>query len=215
MAGSSTDRPLRPWAFLAAAGALACLAACAPARQPGPLLLHPVPPPVEGYSLAQGAIVFAGPDFTVSARPWDYRLVAQELAAGGGPSPFGDGEEGAGRFLFVRLRFENRSTRTLVFNPLRASLLQEGEGPLVPLENSDLFAFAGEDLPGAEARGRTFRRIAFDGAATVRAGETLERLLVFATPEQMKREVGLALDDLWAGSTSYDLRFPFEAYPGK
>ena len=198
---------------LAAVGLAVLLAACAAPKSRGPLLLHPVPPAAGDYALTQGAIVFSGPDFTVSARPWDPRLIARELIGTGEPSPFGEGEEGAERFLFVRLRLDNRSSRTLVFNPLRAALLREGEAPLVPLENSDLLAFADEGIAAAEARSRVFRRMSFDGAATVRSGEALERYLVFPAPEKSAKELTLALDEIWWGSTSYDLRFGFEAYP--
>jgi hypothetical protein len=194
---------------------LALAAACATAEPQGPLLLHPVPPAADGYALVQGAIVFSGPGFTVSARPWDYRLVAAEIARSGEPNPFGAGEEATGRFLFVRVRFENRSTRSLVFNPLRAALVCEGETPIVPVENADLVAFAGEGIAAAEALARAFRRLSFDLTATVPAGGTLERYLVFPAPqEHPRKELALQLDDLWLGPSSFDLRFPFEAYPG-
>jgi hypothetical protein len=175
-----------------------------------------MPPTTEKYSLSQGAIVFAGPDFTVSARPWDYRLVAEEFRRAGEPCPFGDDEAAVGRFLFFRVRLENRSARTLVFNPMRASLLRDGEAPELPLENSDLFAFAGDDLAGAEARGRGFRRVSFDITATVRPGQTLERYLVFRAPaEPAKEQFALTLEDLWLDAKSFDLTFVFESFPGK
>lgn len=198
-----------------AALVLGVLVACGPRALRGPLLLHPTPPSVDGYALDQGAIVYSGPEFSVSARPVDYRLVAKEAALSGEPSPFGEGEEGAGRFLFVRVRLENRSKRALVFNPMRASLLRSEEAPLVPLENSDLVMFAGDDLAGAESVARSFRRLCFDGTTTVRALSSTERLLVFPAPEEAGKEMTLAIDDLWLGSASVDLRFAFEVYPGK
>ncbi|HEY6000512.1 MAG TPA: hypothetical protein VI078_14585 [bacterium] len=204
--------------FLGLALAVALAGACAtPAATPkGPLLLHPVPPVAKGYSLVQGAIVYAGSGVTISARPWDYRLVAQELARSGEPNPFGASEEATGRFLFIRVRLENRSARTLVFNPLRATLVQEGETPIIPVENGDLVAFAGEDIVAAEALARTFRRLSFDLTATVPAGGTLERYLVFRAPDGgPKKLLELRLDDLWLGPTAFDLRFPFELFPGK
>lgn len=213
-----TDRPRpRTRAPLLAACALALLCGCAAQKKPqGPLLLHPVPPPAaaEGYALAQGAIVYTTPGFTVSARPWDYRLVAQELANAGEPNPFGKDEAATGKFLFVRLRFENRSTKTLVFNPMLASLAREGEAPIVPVENADLVAFADENIAAAEALARIFRRLSFDLTATVPAGGTLERYLVFPSPKEPDKAILLRLDDLWLGSTSFDLIFPFETYPG-
>lgn len=199
-------------------GALAMLAvvmsACA-VKSTGPLLLHPVPPTTEKYSLAQGAIVFAGPDFSVSARPWDYRLIAEEFRRTGEPCPFGKDDAEVGRFLFFRVLFENRSARTLVFNPMRASLLREGEAPEIPLENSDLFAFAGEDLVGAEARSKAFRRVSFDISVTIRSGQTLERYLVFRAPEEAAKRIAITIDDLWLDTKSFDLHFVFETFPGK
>ena len=201
---------------LAAAAALAVLVtACATPKPAGPLLLHPVPPTVDKYSLVQGAVVFSGPDFSVSARPWDYRLVAEEFRRTGEPCPFGKDDTEVGRFLFFRVRLENRSARTLVFNPMRASLLREGEAPVPPLENSDLFAFAGDDLAGTEARSRAFRRVSFDITATIRPGQSLERYLVFRSPEDAITQIVLELDDLWLDTKSFGLNFVFETFAGK
>lgn len=179
----------------------------------GPFLVHPVPPTAEGYSLAQGALVFTGPEFTVSARPWDWRLVEKEFRDACENNPFGSKPGDTGRFLFFRVRLENRSTQPLVFNPLRSSVLREGEAPLLPLENSDLFAFSGGEK-GVEALARVFRRVSFDGTATVKAGGSEERYLVFRSPAEAKL-LSLELDEVWVGSASFTLRFPFEAFPGK
>ena len=204
--------PLAAWAL---ACVLAGAASCAtPAPPPGPVLLHPVPPTAEPYALVQGAIVFTGPDFTVSARPWDYRLVVQDIAKAGELNPFGEGEEPAGHFLFIRVRLENRSTRKLIFNPMRATLVRDNETPLVPLENSDLVFFVGEDMTAAEARAKVFRGMSFDLTVTVPPGGTLERYLVFPAPEELTKPPMLHIDDLWVGPATYDLRFPFEFYPG-
>ena len=219
--GSSVTEPRKPAhgsraGRLAAAAALALVvAACATPKPTGPLLLHPVPPTIDKYSLAQGAIVFSGPDFSVSVRPWDYRLVAEEFRRTGEPCPFGKDDTEVGRFLFFRVLLENRSARTLVFNPMRASLRREGEAPVIPLENSDLFTFTGEDLAGAEARGRAFRRVSFDITATIRPGQSLERYLVFRSPEEAFKPIGLELDDLWLDTKSFNLNFVFEAFAGK
>jgi hypothetical protein len=218
--GSFVTEPRKPVSGsrarrLAAATALAAVVAACATKPTGPLLLHPVPPIVDKYSLAQGAIVFSGPDFSVSARPWDYRLVAEEFRRAGEPCPFGKDDAEVGRFIFFRVLLENRSTRTLVFNPMRASLLREGEAPLIPLENSDLFAFAGEDLAGAEALGRAFRRVSFDITVTVRPGQSLERYLVFRSPDEAITQVVLELDDLWLDTKSFGLKFVFEAFLGK
>ena len=219
--GSFVTEPRRPARgrrarLLAVAAALAFVhASCATPKPTGPLLLHPVPPSLERYSLVQGALVFSGPDFSVSARPWDYRLVAEEFRRTGEPCPFGKDDEEVGRFLFFRVRLENRSTGTLVFNPMRASLLRENEAPLAPLENSDIFAFAGEDLAGAEARGQVFRRMSFDITATIRPGQSLERYLVFRSPPEFVQRLALEIDDLWLDAKSFTLHFIFEAFPGK
>jgi len=198
----------------ALAATVALLVGCATAVK-GPLLLHPVPPTLEKYSLTQGALVFSGPDFSVSARPWDYRLVAEEFRAAGETCPFGTDDTQVGRFVFFRVRLENRSTRTLVFNPMRASLLIEGEPPLIPLENSDLFAFTSEDSTGVEERGRAFRRTCFDLPVTIRPGQSVERYLVFTSPEDPPQRVAVELGDLWLDSKSFTLHFVFETFPGK
>lgn len=213
--GNAADTRRRAWSLAACALVLLCACAAPPKKPRGPLLLHPVPPAAKGYALAQGAIVYTDPGFTVSARPWDYRLVAEEIARSGEPNPFGKDEAATGRFLFVRLRLENRSTRSLVFNPMRAALAMEGEAPILPVDIADLIAFAGEEIAAAEELARSFRRLSFDLTATVPAGGTLERYLVFPAPGELpKRQLVLQLDDLWLGASGFDLRFPFEAYPG-
>jgi len=205
----------RARSFAAAVAFAAVVAACATPKPAGPLLLHPVPPTVEKYSLSQGAIVFSGPGFSVSARPWDYRLVAEEFRRSGESCPFGDDDAQVGRFLFFRVLLDNRSTHTLVFNPMWASLLRQGEAPLIPLENSDLFMFAGDEQAGAEARGRAFRRVSFDITATIRPGQTLERYLVFRSPDEAVKRITLEIADLWLDAKSFDLKFVFDVFPGK
>jgi hypothetical protein len=201
--------------FARAAGGALLLALCSACATSGPLLLHPVPPTQEQYSLSQGAIVYAGPDFSVSVRPWDYRLLADEYRAAGEACPFGVDNAQVGRFFFFRVRIENRSTRTLVFNPMRSSVLREGEAPLIPLENSDLFAFMADDLAAAEGRAKAFRRTCFDITATIRPGQTLERYLVFNAPEEVPKQLLLELNDLWLDTKSFSLKFLFDAFPGK
>ncbi len=218
MVSSATESPRaarRKWAKLLAAGAMlsTIVVACAAAK--GPFLMHPLPPTDKNYSLSQGAIVFSGPDFSVSARPWDYRLVAEEFRRSGEPCPFGENDAQIGRFLFFRVLFDNRSTRTLVFNPMRASLQTKEATPGTPLGDSDLLAFAGEDLAGAEARSRAFRRVSFSITATLRPGQSVERYLVFLSPEEAAKQIVLELDDVWLDTKSFNLKFNFEAFPGK
>ena len=219
MENCAADRKRGRWlcrhALVLAACTVALAGACASTAPKGPVLLHPAPPAAKDYALVQGAIVYSGDGFSVSARPWDYRLVAAEVARSGEPSPFGKDEEAAGRFLFVRLRFENLSTKTLLFNPMRAALVEGTEAPILPVENADLVAFAGDDLASAEALARTFRRMSFDLTASVPPGGTLERYLIFLTPEEPPKKLELELEDLWLGSSSFDLLFPFETFEGK
>lgn len=189
------------------------LVSCAGPGAKGPFLLHPLPPTAEHYALAQGALVYTDPGFTVAVRPWDWRLVEEEFRRTGEKNPFGSEEGETGRFLFFRIRLENLSPQPLVFNPLRASIPREGEAPIVPVENSDLYMLAPEEQD-VEALGKVFRRVSFDGAVSLRQGGSREQYLVFPAPEKAKTII-LTLDDIWRGGKSYDLRFVFEAFPGK
>jgi hypothetical protein len=205
-------RRLAPLLLTAALAALP--GACAAPKPVGPLLMHPLPPVAEGYALSQGALVFTGPGFTVSARPWDWRLVEEEFRRAGEPCPFGATPEEVSRFLYFRIRLESHAPQALVFNPLRSAVLRTDESPLLPLENSDLFAFADLEQQKAEALGKAFRRTCFSGTTTLHAGGAVERYLVFRAPEEAKL-LTLELDDLWLGPVSFTLRYVFEAYPGK
>jgi len=177
----------------------------------GPLLLHPLPPTAEHYAMVQGALVYSEAGLLVSVRPWDWRLVEEEFRRGGMKSPYGDRDGDASHFFFLRVRFENRSAVTLVFNPLGASL-RSGEEPTPALETSDLYALAGDE-PDLPARAAAFRRSTFEGLAQVRPGESLERYLVFPQP-QGATQVVVALRDLYLGKRGFDLEFPFETFPG-
>lgn len=204
--------PRRVGARAGAPLAVAVLAAACAAAGGGPLLLHPAPPAADGYRLDVGALVFEGRGISVTARPMDWRLVEEELRAAG-PNPFGDGEAGTGRFVFIRLRVENRSAETLVLNPLRATLLHEERTPYLPVEHSDLLMLSGSD-PAAAARGAAFRRCCLDQTLTLRAGGSAERYLVFRSPGR-EGEMSLVLDEVWLGTSALELRFPFEAFPGR
>jgi hypothetical protein len=175
--------------------------------------MHPVPPVIESYALEQGALVYTDPGFTVTVRPWDWRLAEEEIARATETSPFGDKPGDAGRFLFFRIRFTNRAAQPLVFNPLQATVHCEGEAPILPVENSDLYLLAPENSESDE-RGKVFRQLTFHETVHLRPGGTIERYLVFPAPEAAKAVV-LALDDLWLGPKSRDLRFVFELFPGK
>lgn len=177
------------------------------------MLLHPIPPTAERYSLSQGALVYTDTGFIVSVRPWDWRLVEEEFRRAGEKNPFGSEEGETGRFLFLRIRLENRSSQPLVFNPLRASLFRGEEAPILPVENSDLYMLAPAEQD-VEALGKAFRRVSFDGIVNLRPTERQERYLVFPAPEKAK-ELQLILEDLWLGTKSHDLSFAFEAFPGK
>ena len=219
MENCATDRGLRRRGArgrtLSLAACLLALAGACATPATGPLLLHPVPPVEKDYALVQGAIVYSGPGFTISARPWDYRLVVEEITRSGGRNPFGEGESAAGNFIFIRVRLENRAAKSLLFNPMRATMTEGTETPLTPVENADIVAFADENSAAAEELARAFRKLSFDLTATVPAGGTLERYLIFRAPEEHPKALELQLDDLWLGSTSFDLRFRFETYPGK
>jgi hypothetical protein len=219
MENCATDRGLRrPGSRGRALSLAACLLALAGAcatPATGPILLHPVPPAEKDYALVQGAIVYSGPGFTISARPWDYRLVVEEITRSGGRNPFGEGESAAGGFIFIRLRLENRAGKSLLFNPMRATMTEGTEAPLTPVENADIVAFADEESAAAEELARAFRQLSFDLTATVPAGGTLERYLIFRAPEEHPKALELRLEDLWLGATSFDLSFRFETYPGK
>jgi len=211
MARSSAE-PVRSIRAVVAAAALLLAGACA-APVKGPVLLHPTPPTAERYALVQGAVVYEDGQLRVEARPWDWRLVEDEVREAGGPSPFGEAPGETGRFVFVRVSFENRSADTLVYNAMRSSLVQPHESPVLPLETSDLFAFSGEDRD-VEARARTFRQLCYDGTVSLPAGGKIEAYLVFPAPKTTKA-TELVLDEVWIGSRSRVLRFPFEVYPGK
>ena len=49
----------------------------------------------------------------------------------------------------------------------------------------------------------------------MRPGQSLERYLAFRAPKGTGKPLTFAIRDLWLGGTSFDLAFPFEAYPGQ
>lgn len=179
------------------------LASCASGLRGGPLLLHPVPPQAERYVLSQGALVFEGHGFRVTARPVDWRVAAKD---------FDREAADLADFVFFSLRFENSTNQSIFFNPVRATIYTQKRDFSLSLDLADIYAMNRED-PGLEATMKHFRDISYDGSVTVRPGKSEERYLVFPVPKGKLKTIELTLDDLFVGSESFDVAFLFEAFP--
>jgi len=198
--------------LLAAVVAGILFAGCA-GRVKGPVLLHPLPPEKEGYTLTKGALVFDSSVFRVTARPVDWRVVESELNQEGAFSPFGTKKGSHSPFVFFSLLIENLSDQPLYFSTFRSSVASSRSPLNLPLDLSDLYIIY-EGAPDLERRALAFKETCYDGAVTVSSGESIERYLVFEPPSGKKaRNVELVLDEIFIGTDSFQLRFPFEVFP--
>jgi len=179
------------------------IASCASGLEGGPILLHPVPPGAGPYRLTQGALVFDGPDFRVSARPVDWRTAEDQYGKEAGD---------LSGYVFLSVRFENSSRQSIFFNPVRTTMYTQKRSFSVPLDVSDIY-FMNRDDPEMEERLKKYRELSFDGSATVVPGATEERYLVFPVPTGKLEVLELVVDDLHVGTRSFNLSFLFEAFP--
>jgi len=205
---SSLERRL----FIVPLAAAALIFSCARGEK-WPALLHPVPPEAAQYALDRGAQLFLGPGFKVWVRPLDWKLVGRRYRAAAMPLPYGEDEAALSFFVFFSVRLENTSEEKLFFNPRRVSAFAGSVAPRAPLEISDIYRVNAGDAD-VEARARSFRDTSFDGNVTVDQGEAVEKYLVFLPPRGKFRTVEVVVDDLYLGSTAFDLTFAFEAFPG-
>lgn len=192
--------------------ALAALFGGCTGRGKGPLLLHPLPPAAEGYTLSDGALRYEAPGLRVTARPVDSRLVEKEYRESGKVSPFGPEEGAFSPFIIFSLLLENTSGKKIDFSTYRVILLSRRPNLVVPLDISDIYLM-GRESPDIRERALSFQETCFNGPISVDKDTSVERYLVFPTPEGKSKTLTLALDDLYLGLESYDLEFVFETFP--
>lgn len=207
MARSKTEGRLL---FMVIPAAALFLSACSGMAK-GPLLLHPIPPTAPDYSLTRGALLYSGPGFRITARPFDWRFVEEKFRKTGRPTLFGSEEGAFSRFIFFSVIIENDSSQSLIFNPTGATATTEGMGLDVPLEISDIYRL-NRGAPDLEERGRSFTENAFDGMTVVGPGQSLERYLIFPAPKKKTKTYKLDLENIYLGSESLDLSFLYEAF---
>jgi hypothetical protein len=197
--------------FLTAATTVILLSACA-GRGKGPLLLHPIPPQSEGYTLNSGALEYEVPGMKVTARPLDWRLVEKNYREKGPVSPFGEEEGALSSFVFFSLLLENNSDQKIDFSTFRVILYSKIVDLVVPLDLSDIYYMSG-GAPNLQERALSFQETCFDGPTVVYPNSSEERYLVFETPPGKAKTFTLSLSDIYLGVHSYDVKFLFEAFP--
>jgi hypothetical protein len=196
--------------FLTAATTVILLSACA-GRGKGPLLLHPIPPQSEGYTLNSGALEYEVPGMKVTARPLDWRLVEKNYRERGQVSPFGEEEGAFSHFVFFSLLLENSSDQKIDFSTFRVILYSKIADLTTPLDLSDIY-YMSRGAPDLQERALSFQKTCFDGPTVVYPDSSEERYLVFATPPGKARKLTLSLSDIYLGLDSYDVKFLFEAF---
>ena len=188
------------------------LSACA-GRGKGPLLLHPIPPESDGYTLNSGALEFEVPGMKVTARPLDWRLVEKNYREREQISPFGPEEGAHSPYLFFSLLLENTSDQKKIdFSTFRVILYSRIANLVTPLDVSDIYVMR-SGSPDLQERALSFQKTCFDGPTVVYPNSSEERYLVFATPKGKSKKLTLSLSDIYLGLDSHDVKFLFEAFP--
>jgi hypothetical protein len=209
MAGC-TSKHLRFALLILCAGAL--FSGCAGGVK-GPVLLHPLPTQADGYQMAGGAVIFETADITVTARPLDWRVVEKHYQREELAIPYGDTPDVMSAIVFFSHRFDNRSPHSLNFMPRQASIFSDEKKFVIPIDMTDIYLHA-TDPGDVEERARSFRLTTYDGTNVIPPGESREKYLVFPRPEGDLKTLKLVLDNIYLGTTSAELSFLFEAFPG-
>jgi hypothetical protein len=173
-----------------------------------PVPLEPDHREAPDYEARDGCQSWDSPEVAVSVCPVDWVDAESVFSGDGMKNPFGDDPAVMSHLVFFSVKLENRGEEKLFFNPVWASLFAGEAVPKPPLDVSDVYRMNRDDSD-ADARARTFRKIAFDGTCSVAKGGEIERYLVFAPPKDTFEEMTVVLQDLYLGGKDFDPAFVF------
>jgi hypothetical protein len=110
------------------------------------------------------------------------------------------------------IAIDNLSDRKLIYNPSFSYVADNRLGYKRPLDFTDLYFIVREMEHGAE-RMRKMRGQFYDRNETVQPGKRIEKLLIFPPLEEHSTKATLTMQEVYVGTETMQLTFPFALTP--
>lgn len=114
-------------------------------------------------------------------------------------------------YIVLRMEIENKSPLgKVLFNPSLTVLTDDSNDFRKPLDYTDLYELiTSADMPNSQARLKEAKDSFYDMTTTVKPGGKVAKLLVFSPLEKHATKIDLAIKDIYIGTNSLRLSFPF------
>ena len=113
-----------------------------------------------------------------------------------------------GDYVIFKLDFTNLSKDKMTFNPSYAVLMDSTMGYAKPLDYTSLYSLALR-VDMEKGLSREIKGSFYDSNETVKPGETVSKLLVFAPISARAKKAKLVLKMIYVGTDNYHIAFPF------
>jgi hypothetical protein len=177
----------------------------------GPYSSQPIAPP---FPAAVTTTHLKGLNVSVEYLEPEARAAFVAAALPGQQDLFAGGSIGPDPFRAFRVRIANGASEDLTLQPGNIVLVTDKGEQQFPIDLTDLYRLALHAKaadPDRMVRGVT--RVMFDGSTLVRAGGTLERLIVFGAMPEKWREFRVVFSFLQIGAETHSLTFLFHRHP--
>lgn len=171
------------------------LSACGHARPGTGMYLYPSPAAEqEGYATDGRSAVFESDAVKISVRQ-----TRKDEAHG----PFIAGLLEKDYVIF-NLSVENKSAHSIIYNPAYTVLATDSLDYRKPLDFTDLYDITGSEQELSDLKGRFY-----DLNVTLKPGEKTSRLLIFRPVSREAAKAGVAIKEIYVGTTTERFSFPF------
>lgn len=194
--------------FITALVLLMC--GCAKAPPKGPIVFHPSEKAMTPEKTKAG--------YRLDKRTWIYETKTaifrvthiSEADGNGAGFPLGDDLLTNGYVVF-KMEMENRSkTAKMLFNPAQAVLVDDAMDYKKPLDYTDFYEMvSSSDDPESNLKLSDVKERFYDLSITVKPGAKISKLLVFGPLEKGITWAELGIKEVYAGTASLRLSFPF------
>lgn len=184
---------------------LACLAAlllvsCASGPK-GPRHFYPADPAADGYTKKDSRWVYEDSSVRVAVS-----LPVEGASADGTSFSAELAKKG---YVLVRMEIENLSGKNIYYNPSLTTLVDDSMDYKKPLDYTDFFEITRDD-PKMERKLAAEKSRFYDTAANLPPGSTVSKSLAFPPIAKDAWSAELMVKDLYIGTDTVNLRFPFK-----
>lgn len=165
------------------------------------LLLQPSDKGPEGYLKSGAEGVYQNKSLKITA----------SIIRGANNAPALIGELLDKKYVIIRLDIENRSAGKVIYNPTYTVLSNDALDYRKPLDYTDLYDIKGSNGENelAQLKGRFY-----DLTVTLLPGERSSRLLIFEPMSKDVKKAELTIKEIYVGTDTTRVSFPFEAKEG-